>query len=194
MISISLGDNRVGRSLGRAVDLAYEAGTIVTCAAGNYYGPLVFPAVYDRTICVAGVTRKGIPWCGSCRGRRVDISAPADEVPRPNSYLHEGEVVTDAYGEGDGTSYATVHVAAAAALWLAYRRRDIDATYGRDAGVWRRVEAFRELLKRTARPFRTLGVDEYGAGILDMHALLRADLPEAAELTKSPRAEPQRWL
>jgi subtilisin family serine protease len=147
VISISLGDNRAARSLGRAVDAAYDAGIIIACAAGNYFGPIVYPALYDRTLCVAGVTRDGHPWCGSCRGRRVDISAPADEVPRPNSYLEDGKTITDAYGTGDGTSYAVVHVAAAAALWLTYRRQEIDESYGNGENAWMRVEAFRKLLK-----------------------------------------------
>jgi subtilisin family serine protease len=180
VISISLGDNALppGR-VGRAVDRAYENGVIIAAAAGNYYGPVAFPALYDRTIGVAGVTRGRHPWVGSSRGIGVDVSAPADEVLRPHPFLRDGELVLDSYGDGDGTSYATVHVSGTAALWLAHRGQDIDRAYGEP---WQRVEAFRHIVRATATPIDSFIADQFGAGILDARAVLEADLPDADDL------------
>ena len=84
-------------------------------------------------------------------------------------------------GPGTGTSYATVHVAAAAAMWL---RRHGPALAARYAAPWQRVEAFRLLLRQTARPISGQAPGN-GTGILDIEALLRAPLPAASGLAKA---------
>ncbi len=86
------------------------------------------------------------------------------------------------YGKGAGTSYATAHVAAAAAMWLLARKDDIAGAYPEP---WQRVEAFRRLLRTTA------GLDDGDrpanrSGILNIEALLQADLPPAGPLEKAP--------
>jgi len=90
---------------------------------------------------------------------------------------HSGE-----YGKGDGTSYGTVHVAAAAAMWLLLREDDIERTYG---AAWQRVEAFRRLLRTTARPING-EPPANRTGVLDLEKLLLASLPAASRLKKAP--------
>ncbi len=193
VISVSLGDNAFpARAVGRAVDHAYEKGVIICAAAGNYIGPVVYPALYLRTIGVGGITRDEYTWWGSCRGTSLDISAPAANLYRPTTELRNGRLNRSLYGDGgDGTSYATVHVAAAAALWLSHHGPRITTMYGR---TWRVVEAFRDVIRATARPIKTRMADQFGAGILDIAAALDAQLPDPDALVyEDIKAEGQRW-
>lgn len=165
VITISLGMPSIskGRILGAAVDAAYEQGVIVCGAGGQYYGATCYPGKFFRAICVGGY-KKGVkgrwpiyyPYNGT--GSFVDVWAPAHPILRAEG-KHDGEgdygtdndpdtADDDTLGKGHGTSYATPAVAAAAAYWLKARGKDIAQKYG-DA-PWKRVEAFRLLLKRTA--------------------------------------------
>lgn len=189
--------------MGRAVDRAYEAGTILVAAAGQVIDRVTYPGKYDRTICVGGVTRRRSIWFDYNAGRdRVDVWAPAHEVlradPLPADPARaraplEGDdpgapigtssgSSSGAVGKGSGTSYATVHVAAAAAMWLRLRGQEIAHTYKEP---WQRIEAFRSLLRSTAQPVRGTAPAN-GSGILDIAALLSADLPPPAGLRKQP--------
>jgi len=94
---------------------------------------------------------------------------------------------------GDGTSFATVHAAAAAAMWLRVRGQELDD--GGYAG-WQRVEAFREALHSSFLPLA--GNDTTSGnptpddrGVLDCERLLEAKLANLEDLTKRTRAEPQ---
>ena len=89
--------------------------------------------------------------------------------------------------KSDGTSYATAHVAAAAAMWLRHRASEIKATYGEP---WQRVEAFRMLLKhRTAQRINGRPSMPNGSRRLTIHRLLEAPLPPAASLKKATKDE-----
>jgi hypothetical protein len=134
----------------------------------------------------------------------IDVWAPAEGVLRADSIAAEDQAVmppiegddpgafalsldshSGSYGTGDGTSYATVHVAAAAAMWLLLRKDDIERTYGE---AWQRVEAFRRLLLTSAGPING-APPANGTGVLDIEQLLLAALPAASGLTK---AEPDK--
>jgi len=181
VLSISLGDPCFPpRTVGRAVDLAYEAGVIIVAAAGNVTSEVTFPGRYSRAIGVGGVTHERKYWSGASRGATVDISAPAESVHRATVTVTPQGLVYGYSGlDGDGTSYATVHVSGAAALWLAYHG-DTLAPY---AG-WRTVEAFRTLVCATATKPTDGWEAIYGSGILDIAALLAAPLPAPETLTK----------
>ena len=171
VISISLGipffpPNATG-GMGRAVDQAYEEGAIVVAAGGQIIDSVTYPGKYARTIGVGGVTWQRRIWFDYDAGKEmIDVWAPAEGVLRADSVAAEGQAVmppiegddpgtfslsldshSGDYGKGDGTSYATVHVAAAAAMWLLLRQDEIERTYGE---AWQRVEAFRRLLRTTA--------------------------------------------
>lgn len=195
--------------MGRAVDDAYEAGLILVAAAGQIADAVTYPGKYDRTICAGGVTWQRRIWFNYNAGRdKVDVWAPADQVLRadplapdpgtarppvegddPGSFAGSpGSSTSGAIGKGSGTSYATVHVAAAAAMWLRLRGDAIAAAYDQP---WQRVEAFRLLLRRTAS--RINGAQPAnGTGVLDIRALLEAPLPAAEELVKRPKDE-DKW-
>jgi subtilisin family serine protease len=204
VISISLGADSLFEGarlppLGRAVDHAYENGVIVCGAAGQTenspatLGSTVYPGRYSRSILVGGINARRRICFDYDTGRTfIDVWAPADNVPRPDAVFGEAEPFTD-IGIGDGTSYATVHVAAAAAMWLRVRGQELNA--GGYAG-WRRVEAFREALRSTFSPLA--GNDApfgkpapFNTGILDCVRLLDGQLAALANLTQKPLAEPQ---
>ncbi len=187
VINISLGDPCFPPSrVGRTVDRAYEQGVIVVAAAGNITSEVTYPGRYARTIAVGGVTKNGRPWSGGSRGPRVDISAPADDIYRATVSKDDGGA-TYGYGDGgDGTSYAATHVSAAAALWLAFRGNDLRQYIE----GWQIVEAFRTVLKGSARVRPGWNDRLFGAGILDIRALLDERLPDPGDLAKeTDRAE-----
>jgi subtilisin family serine protease len=163
----------VVNSVREAINLAYDAGVIIVCAAGNHGGDVVAPACLNRTIAVGGSTESGFPWIRSCRGSEIDICAPAWEVFRA-SVDKRGNPI---YGKGDGTSFATAMVAGAAALWLAHHRGVLAAQY---LQAWQRVAAFREALRLSAIQNPGWDTSNFGAGILNTEALLQLPLPNAA--------------
>ncbi len=205
VISISLGvQSIVGNvkqmhALGRAVDHAYERGVIIVCAAGQtddapqLVGATVYPGRYSRTIMAGGISADMKVCFDYEIGRPfVDTWAPADDICRPNAVFGLPEPFKDVAGNGDGTSYATVHVAGAAAMWLRKHAAQLDA----DGYVgWQRVEAFRAMLRKHKRSLAGNGVPTRrgptDTGILDCVALLTNKLPSLASLKKAPLAEPQ---
>ncbi|RDD60772.1 S8/S53 family peptidase [Ferruginivarius sediminum] len=191
VISMSFGFPQMSlfaqRHLGEAVDHAYDRGIIMVCAGGQIVDRVTYPGKFSRTIGVGGVTPKRRVWFRydkSMAKRSIDIWAPADDVLRANSMLRDGEVVPDANGPGDGTSYATVHVAAAAAMWLRRREDELDEAYPEP---WQRVEAFRNILTETSQDVAGDYWPERSRGILDIEALLKANLPDPGKLKREDR-------
>lgn len=177
IITMSMGS--YGRNSWRALaEYAYNKGVFWVCAAGNEVRKfllVVRPAQYPGTIAVAATNYQDKPWSRSSRGKAVDVSAPGEHVYVP-TILDEKKY---SYSYGSGTSYATPHVAAAAALWLNHHRNSIEQLYQEP---WQRVEAFRYILKKTARKPDSKWPDGMGAGILNTLDLIKHDLPAPGEL------------
>ena len=162
-----------------AASEAYEKGVIWVCAAGNEVDWVVWPARYPQTICAAATGFSDFPWEDTCKGKTVDISAPGHRVYVGTTWQNG----RSCYKNGSGTSYATPHVAAAAAVWLAYHGKDLNQY---PLG-WQKVEAFRYCLKRSARTPQWWDKEYkklYGAGILDVERLLKVNLPKKDKLRK----------
>lgn len=146
---------------------------VVCAAAGNVVPWVVYPAGYTDCIAVAGSSFTGEPWDQSSRGPQVAISAPAEDLWV--AHINGADFVVK---PGKGTSYATPQVAAAAARWMAHHTRD--ALLKIYAGSVPIAEVFRSLLQSTAQNTRSTepwNKSEYGAGVLDVKALISADLP-----------------
>jgi endonuclease G, mitochondrial len=154
--------------------LAYDRGVIWCCAAGNEVKAVVAPAVFPGTIAVAASNPLDEPWKGSSRGDTVDITAPGEDVYIPIWNKNKEED----FSYGNGTSYATPHVAAAAAYWLAKHH---DALSTGDYPGWKRVEAFRQALYASARDKKKLPRG-FGKGFLDVEKLLSLPLTPAKKL------------
>lgn len=183
VINVSLGVfiSAILQDLRDAINEAYEAGVIMVCAAGNIVNPVVAPARLNRTLAVGGVTAADVPWSGSSYGPQTDFASYADGIRRATVSAGARYGYS---GGGDGTSYATAMTSGAAALWLARHGAALNAAYPQP---WQRVEAFRTVARQTARVPPGWQPGAFGAGILDVAALLQAPLPPAAS-TPSPPA------
>ncbi len=153
----------------RLAKKAYDAGVIWCCAAGNEVKFVVAPAVFPGTIAVAANNPDNGPWPKSSIGDAVDITAPGQDVYVPIFAKGPDGNRLDDFAYGSGTSYATPHVAAAAALWLAKYKTELLEFKG-----WQRVEAFRTAISNTARQHDNLPKRGFGAGILNVDALLNS--------------------
>lgn len=184
VINVSLGVflSSIRRELKDAVNEAYDAGVIMVCAAGNIVNPVVAPARLSRTLAVGGVTKADVPWSGSSYGPETDFSSYSDGIRRANT-SHGPNY--DIGGSGDGTSYATAITSGTAALWLARHGAALDAAYPLP---WQRVEAFRTIVRSTALLPPVWNPGSFGTGILDVEAVLNAQLPAAALLVEQARA------
>lgn len=169
VISMSLG-GLFSDALHTALRKAVEANIIVVSAAGNCASTVVWPARYDEAIAVAGINEKFKPWRGSCNGSSVAISGPAEFVMRASASDRNASGLVSG---GQGTSFATAHLAGVAALWLAHHGRD-ELIRGLPQGVALQ-QLFRTLLTSSAQPgnFKKKEKADYGAGITDAEALLK---------------------
>ncbi|UUX48787.1 S8 family peptidase [Nisaea acidiphila] len=189
---------RAMRKLGKACDNAYENGVIVVGALGNnVHSKATYPGKYWRSICAAGLEPefegdrltavemwKPQPEpLDAVDYQHIDVWAPAESIFRAHPKRRSGDVQDDYYPlpDGNGSSYAAATVSGAAAVWLARRARDIEAAYPPD-DAWMVVEAFRSLLKTTHQGLPSDSHANNEAGMLDMKALVEADLPDAGTL------------
>ncbi|MBY5834754.1 S8 family serine peptidase [Rhizobium leguminosarum] len=179
VITMSLG-GLFSSALAAAVRKAVDANIIVIAAAGNCVGTVVWPARYDEVIAVGGINEKLEPWKGSSAGEAVDISGPAELVLRADARdpVNPGKVAG-----GQGTSFATAHLAGVAACWLAYHGRNDLIAKLRPGTTLQSV--FKATVQRSSTVPPGFDTDDYGAGIVNAEALLRrppdfAGAPEAA--------------
>ena len=183
------------RRMMKAVNRAYEKGVVVVSAAGNSWTKgartvlpksLMYPARFNRVIAATGVTPDYTPYLilenrdheskdtrdtggvymqtcyGPEKAMRTAIAAYTPNVMWAGRYDH-GEHFDKA---GGGTSSATPQVAAAAAMWMYFHRKELnDLTNGeRD---WRRVELTRQALFQSAEKSKIRRFNEvFGNGML----------------------------
>lgn len=178
IISMSLGGRGV-RALHRAIQHAVANDLIVLAAAGNNVRLVVWPAAYAETVAVAASNSSDLPWSGSSRGPQVDISAPGENV-----WNAEPLAAPSGTKESSGTSYSTAHLAGVAALWLAFFSKSALIKSSLTSGL-RLQDLFRHQLSLSARVPPTWDTAKFGAGIVDVHALLTTPIPSSHQ---SPRS------
>ncbi|MDY6993786.1 MAG: S8 family serine peptidase, partial [Pseudomonadota bacterium] len=154
VINMSLGGSGYSWTLRNAVRYAHDAGVTIVASAGNsycyYYSTVGYPAKFAETIAVAATTSSNYRAYFSSCGPELDISAPGDNIF--STYRYNG------YRWWSGTSMAAPHVAGAVGVLLAIKPN-------------LSPEQIRQYLQDTAQYLGSWRY--YGAGLLDMPALLK---------------------
>jgi len=161
VISLSLGSSHPSDIVKDAVDYAHDKGVVIVAAAGNSGGSVGYPAAYPNAIAVSAMDANDRIANFSSRGPQVAISAPGVNILQQT--ICEGSDGTDGCGEFkafNGTSMATPHVSAAAALVVAQGITDPDAV--------------RAKLQSTADPKKEPNL--YGAGILRADSAVKSTI------------------
>jgi serine protease len=170
VINMSLGGDVDSATLRAAIERAVAAGVVVVAAAGNEgRGTVSFPASLSSVIAVGAVDARKRKTPYSNYGTALDVMAPGGDVDRdddndgfPDGVLQQtfspalalrGIYTSFNYFFVDGTSQATPHVAALAALLVRQGITD-------PAAVKKAIESTAEDLGATGRD------DEYGYGLI----------------------------
>jgi serine protease len=165
VINLSLGGSSMSQAQKIAIDHARSLGVVVVAAAGNDGNaadpdPFLYPAAYAPTIAVASVSQVMPGTVGhsgfSTVAPYVDISAPGGGIKSTITFVDaSGHVYQRGYGTMSGTSMATPHVSAAAAL--------IKALYPNCS-----PDNVATALMNSAIDLGSAGVDSFfGAGLVD---------------------------
>ncbi len=185
VINMSLAGRAGSQALRDAVQYANDKGVVVVAAAGNSAGPVEFPAAYDDFVIAVGATdfdNALTPY--SNFGTQIDIVAPGGDIgaDRNGDGFADGIIQQSFRTPGqytylffEGTSMASPHVAAAAALM---RSRDQNLTPAQ----------VKTILMQTAI---NLGdTSRFGAGLLQARVALDAVDGGASPLPTTPAPEP----
>lgn len=167
VINMSLGGGAYSHVMARAVRYARDKGVVVVAAAGNAgVGRVSYPAAYPGVVAVSATRFDDALAPYSSWGPQVDLAAPGGDKTvdqngdgQPDGVLQNtivrGDPTQGAYEWFQGTSMATPHVAAAAALVMATGVTDPDDV---EAALF---DSARKVHGRTGRD------DKYGHGVLD---------------------------
>ena len=167
IINMSLGSPYPDQLMGSACEYAYKKGVTIVCAAGNSGSEGVgYPAAYKDCIAVSSVGPKGDLSYFSSWGKQVAIAAPGGDknvggdaggILQNTLVPNADRVLTDGYYAFQGTSMASPHVAAVAALVVSQGVRNPDDV--------------KAILQKSAR--KKGPANKYGAGLLDAAAASR---------------------
>jgi major intracellular serine protease len=119
VINLSLGGPQESLIVKDAVLQAYAAGLKLSCAAGNSYGPIGYPALYDECTTISAIDVNNKLGIFSSRGKQVDFAAPGVKI---TSSVPNGK-----YADYDGTSMAAPHVAGVMAIQVALKKAGLAA-------------------------------------------------------------------
>jgi serine protease len=178
VINMSLGSAYPSSTLEDACKYAYDNGTVLVAATGNEYASSVgYPAAYTSVIAVGATGYGGYKAGYSNKGTGIDLMAPGGDMSADKNGDGYADGILQETIEGgswtytfwEGTSMATPHVAAAAALIMAQ-------------GVTQPADVY-SVLTTTAIDRGAAGYDTtYGYGSLDIGAAVA----KAAGSTSTP--------
>ncbi len=160
VINLSLGGPQNSKILIDAVAHARSRGVVVVASAGNSGGSVGYPGGTEGVIGVSASDQNDKLASFSSRGPGVDIAAPGVDVVQ-QTICQEGKNKCEIYASWRGTSMASPHVAAAAAMLVG-------------AGVTDPADV-EERLAEGARVVDTSpkGKLLFGAGVLDAGASMK---------------------
>lgn len=186
VINMSLGGGGRSQVMENAVAYARKKGVVVVCAAGNGgRGVVEYPAAYPASVAVGAVgpTSEKAPY--SSFGKELDIAAPGGDKSRGEEQgilqntIDPRDYTKSIYAYYQGTSMATPHVAAVAALLWANGAKSPD-------------EVEQALFASAKAPGggRTWS-EQYGHGIVDAAGALKAlsSLQQGESLRIAARSE-----
>jgi len=151
VINMSLGSPYPSEVIHKAVKYARKKNVTIVCAAGNGFGePVGYPGAFPECIAISSVGPTGEIATYSSYGKEVALAAPGGDMMQsgdPQDGILQNTVYPESQGgKGDnyyafqGTSMASPHVAAVAALVVAQgvtdpaRVRDVLVKTARDKG------------------------------------------------------------
>jgi subtilisin family serine protease len=168
-LNLSLGGTQSSQAEQLLFDRLERAGVTVVAAMGNEHdhgNPVEYPAAYEHVLAVGAVAETNHRSPFSNTGAHIGVAAPGSNVlstlPTEASSFRPDTL----YASWSGTSMATPHVAAAAAL-VAAQHPD-----------WTPADTKEHLRNRAAKVADMGGksfTEEFGAGLLDIAALLASD-------------------
>jgi len=169
VLNLSLGGTQSSQAEQLLFERLERAGVTVVAAMGNEHdhgNPVEYPAAYDHVLAVGAVaeTNRRSPFSNT--GPHIGIAAPGSNVlstlpTKPSPYRPD-----TAYASWSGTSMATPHVSAAAAL-VAAQHPD-----------WTPADTKEHLRARAAKVADMDGqsfTEEFGSGLLDIASLAASD-------------------
>ena len=166
VINMSLGTTSSTNTMKEACEYAYNNGVVLVAASGNEYASsLNYPGAYDTVIAVGANRYDGTRSAYSNYGNGLDITAPGGDVSRDqNGDGYIDGILQETFERGswtytfwEGTSMASPHVAATAALVMAQGVTDPADVY--------------DILTTTAVDMGDTGYDtRYGYGRLNAQA------------------------
>jgi subtilisin family serine protease len=166
VINMSLGNYATSAFLREAVQYAYRHDVVLVAATGNDSSQPGYPAAYPEVLAVAATTKRLARASFSNYGSYVDVAAPGDLIA--STYMG-GQ-----YAALSGTSMATPHVAALAALI-------------RSANPALRNTDVMRILTSTARDLGVRGRDDlFGYGIINVNAAVRQAMAMGKKAIPSP--------
>lgn len=158
VINLSLGGPTRSRIVGDAVRYALERGVVAVAAAGNTGRKVGWPAAIEGVIAVSATDSDDNLASFSSRGPEVVLAAPGVAITQ-QTICNGGRDRCELFATFDGTSMASPHVAAAAAMVMSLGMTD---------PVHVRAALTDSARKSRASPPE--GRDQFGAGIVDIGA------------------------
>jgi subtilisin family serine protease len=171
VINMSLGSSAQVTAVTNAISYARSKGVTVVAAAGNARtsgSPTSWPAADAGVIAVAATDSSDKVASYSNQGSYVDVAAPGSSI------ISTYPVAKGSYVGMSGTSMASPHVAAEAALLKAYNKSLTP-------------DQIEKAIESTAVDLGTAGKDtDYGYGRIDAAAALAAVAPSSSAPTAAP--------
>jgi subtilisin family serine protease len=168
VLNLSLGGSHSSQAEQLLFDRLERAGITVVAAMGNEYAggnPTEYPAAYEHVLAVGAAAETDLRSPFSNTGTHIGLAAPGSDILSTLPTKASPYRPATSYASWSGTSMATPHVTAAAAL-VAAQHED-----------WTPADT-KQHLRDTARRLRDMGSAKwtaaYGSGLLDVAAAQEA--------------------